>query len=218
MGAPPGTARRAEPPDESRRVGVYRPRRSRASPLYRLLDDRFAELTRVYGERFVHRYGYWRPVIAEAVEKYLACGILSEPSTNAPGPYDASSAAARIRLWVAKTPSAARRLRFTIRDPSPGPNQLMRDAAFSRERSSLLLSAGTAIRHQPRTLSPIDSYSVPPDDTSMYMRATDSSAIWHSFTSGMTPTTSMYGKPSDHMRMRGPSAGSPEKVVSMRPE
>ncbi len=30
----------------------------------------------VYDERFAHRYGYWRPVIAEVVEKYLACGIL----------------------------------------------------------------------------------------------------------------------------------------------
>ncbi len=30
----------------------------------------------MYDERFAHRYGYWRPVIAEVVEKYLACGIL----------------------------------------------------------------------------------------------------------------------------------------------
>ncbi len=76
MGASPGTARRAEPPDASGRVGVYRPRRPRASPLYRLLEDHFAEFSTVYDERFAHRYGYWRPVIAEVVEKYLACGIL----------------------------------------------------------------------------------------------------------------------------------------------
>ncbi|MCH8948479.1 MAG: transposase zinc-binding domain-containing protein [Acidobacteria bacterium] len=55
---------------------VYRPRRPRASPLYRLLEDHFAEFSTVYDERFAHRYGYWRPVIAEVVEKYLACGIL----------------------------------------------------------------------------------------------------------------------------------------------
>ncbi len=57
-------------------VGLYRPRRPRASPLYRLLEDHFAEFSMVYDERFAHRYGYWRPVIAEVVEKYLACGIL----------------------------------------------------------------------------------------------------------------------------------------------
>ncbi len=73
MGALPGT----EPPDVSGRVGVYRPRRPRASPLYRLLEDHFAEFSTVYDERFAHRYGYWRPVIAEVVEKYLACGILT---------------------------------------------------------------------------------------------------------------------------------------------
>ncbi len=27
-------------------------------------------------QRFAHRYGYWRPAIAEVVEKYLARGIL----------------------------------------------------------------------------------------------------------------------------------------------
>ena len=57
-------------------VGLYRPRRPRASPLYRLLEEHFAEFSTVYDERFAHRYRYWRPVIAEVVEKYLACGIL----------------------------------------------------------------------------------------------------------------------------------------------
>ncbi len=76
MGAPPGTACRAEPQDASGRVGVYRPRRPRASPLYRLLEDHFADFATLYDERFAHRYGYWRPVIAEVVEKYLACGCL----------------------------------------------------------------------------------------------------------------------------------------------
>ncbi len=61
-------------------VGLYRPRRPRASPLYRLLEDHFAEFSTVYDERFAHRYGYWRPVIAEVVEKYLACGILDTAS------------------------------------------------------------------------------------------------------------------------------------------
>ena len=46
-------------------VGLYRPRRPRASPLYRLLEDHFAEFSTVYDERFAHRYGYWRPVTTE---------------------------------------------------------------------------------------------------------------------------------------------------------
>ena len=49
---------------------------SLASPLYRLLEDHFADFATLYDERFAHRYGYWRPVIAEVVEKYLACGCL----------------------------------------------------------------------------------------------------------------------------------------------
>ena len=47
-----------------------------SSPLYRLIEDHFAEFSTVYDERFAHRRGYWRPVIAEVVEKYLTCGIL----------------------------------------------------------------------------------------------------------------------------------------------
>ncbi len=56
-------------------VGLYRPRRPRTSPLYRLLEDHFAEFTTVYDERFAHRYGYWRPVIAEVVESRLRWGL-----------------------------------------------------------------------------------------------------------------------------------------------
>jgi hypothetical protein len=58
-------------------VGLYRPRRPRASPLYRLLEGHFQAFSTVYDERFAHRFGYWRPVVAEVVEKFLACGILT---------------------------------------------------------------------------------------------------------------------------------------------
>ena len=57
-------------------VGIYRPRRPRASPLYRLLTDHFQTFTTVYDERFAHRWGPWRRVIPDVVEKFLACGIL----------------------------------------------------------------------------------------------------------------------------------------------
>lgn len=55
--------------------GVYRPRRPRASPLYRLIERHCSKLSAVYDDRFAHRYGEWRPVITRVVDKFLACGI-----------------------------------------------------------------------------------------------------------------------------------------------
>ncbi len=57
-------------------AGSLRSTRCGVPALYRLIEDHFAEFCTVYDERLAHRYGYWRPVIAEGVEKYLACGIL----------------------------------------------------------------------------------------------------------------------------------------------
>ena len=56
--------------------GVYRPRNARASPLYRLVEDRFDELERVWEERYEREYGFWRPVIRHVVEQFLDCGDL----------------------------------------------------------------------------------------------------------------------------------------------
>lgn len=72
MGAAAGTARRATPWHNAKRLGVYRPRRPRASPLYRLIENHFEVFATVYDERFARRWGYWRPVVARMVEKYLA--------------------------------------------------------------------------------------------------------------------------------------------------
>ncbi len=56
-------------PDESEST-------SRAAPGCRRcigwLEDHFAEFSTVYDDRFARQYGYWRPVITEVVEKYLA--------------------------------------------------------------------------------------------------------------------------------------------------
>ena len=57
-----------------RRAAVYRPRWPGASPLGQLLDRYFDEFQRVYDERYQQRYGFWRPVIASTIEKFLACG------------------------------------------------------------------------------------------------------------------------------------------------
>ncbi len=51
MGAPAAPATVSV---RARSVGLYRPRRPRASPLYRLLEDHFAEFSTVYDERFAH--------------------------------------------------------------------------------------------------------------------------------------------------------------------
>ena len=76
MGAAAETAARAEAQVTAGPAGLYRPRRPRASLLYRLIHDHFQEFTTVYDERFQRRWGSWRPVVAEVVEKFLACGIL----------------------------------------------------------------------------------------------------------------------------------------------
>ncbi len=65
-------------PAASRAAATYRPRGPRASPLHRLLDGYFWQFEQVYDERYQKRYGFWRPVIARTVEKFLACGDLRE--------------------------------------------------------------------------------------------------------------------------------------------
>jgi hypothetical protein len=59
----------AEPPQPSADgVGVYRPRRPRASPLYRVLESHFRELSLVWDERFAPTAGPWRAVIPKVVD------------------------------------------------------------------------------------------------------------------------------------------------------
>ena len=57
-------------------LGVYKPRRPQASPLFRLVSDHVHRLQTVYDERFAREYGPWRPVGGEVTDKFLACGIL----------------------------------------------------------------------------------------------------------------------------------------------
>jgi len=57
-------------------VGVYRPRRPLASPLYRLLSDHFDHFRGQYEDVFEHEYGRWRRVVDTVVGRYLDCGEL----------------------------------------------------------------------------------------------------------------------------------------------
>jgi len=57
-------------------LGVYKPRRPQASPLFRLVSDHLHRLQAVYDDRVAHEYGPWRPVVAQVTDKFSACGIL----------------------------------------------------------------------------------------------------------------------------------------------
>jgi len=62
-------------------LGIYKPRRPQASPLFRLVQDHLHRLQTVYDERFAREYGPWRPVVGEVTDKFLACGILTPPKS-----------------------------------------------------------------------------------------------------------------------------------------
>ncbi|MDA1278415.1 MAG: transposase [Verrucomicrobia bacterium] len=55
---------------------VYRSRRPRQSPLYRLIERYWPEFKRTYRQRYQKRYGPWRPIIDEVIRKFLTCGDL----------------------------------------------------------------------------------------------------------------------------------------------
>ncbi|MCF6188747.1 MAG: transposase zinc-binding domain-containing protein [Desulfobulbaceae bacterium] len=59
-------------------TAVYHPRKPTDSPLYRLLLNHFDSFEQIYGERFSHDYGFYRPVISEVVRAYLKCGDLKQ--------------------------------------------------------------------------------------------------------------------------------------------
>jgi Putative transposase/Transposase zinc-binding domain len=54
---------------------VYRPRRPRATSLYRLLETYYERLKDSWEERFERRYGFWRGFYDTAVLRYLDCGL-----------------------------------------------------------------------------------------------------------------------------------------------
>jgi hypothetical protein len=41
------------------------------------IADHYEEFVQVYDERYEREYRFWRPVIAEVIEKYLECGDLT---------------------------------------------------------------------------------------------------------------------------------------------
>lgn len=57
-------------------LGVYKPRRPQASPLFRLVSDHFRAFQHAYDERFAPTYGDWRPVVREVADRFLEYGVL----------------------------------------------------------------------------------------------------------------------------------------------
>ena len=55
---------------------VYRPRKPHLTPFYQCVQDHYESLEQVYPERFVKRYGFWRPYLKEIMLHYLECGDL----------------------------------------------------------------------------------------------------------------------------------------------
>lgn len=56
-------------------VRVYRPRRPRQSPLFRLVEQHIEEFLRAYPERFAPRHGPLRPVVERVLREFLTCGL-----------------------------------------------------------------------------------------------------------------------------------------------
>jgi hypothetical protein len=55
---------------------VYRPRRPRESPLFRLVEQHVEEFLRVYPQRFAKPHGPPRPVVERVLRSFLKCGLL----------------------------------------------------------------------------------------------------------------------------------------------
>ena len=56
----------------------YHPRQPRHTPFYQLVERFYPQFEAVYAERYQERYGFWRPAIDTAVEKFLECGDLQQ--------------------------------------------------------------------------------------------------------------------------------------------
>jgi len=56
----------------------YRPRTPETSLFFKVVTGHFDGFERAYPALFQARYGFWRPVIRRAVDKFLKCGDLKE--------------------------------------------------------------------------------------------------------------------------------------------
>lgn len=55
---------------------VYKPRRARESPLFRLVQQHLEELLRVWPTRFARQHGPLRPVVERVLRGFMRCGLV----------------------------------------------------------------------------------------------------------------------------------------------
>ncbi len=55
---------------------VYRPRRARDTPLFRLVEQHLEDLLRLWPQRFARTHGPLRPVVERVLRGFLTCGLV----------------------------------------------------------------------------------------------------------------------------------------------
>jgi len=55
---------------------IYKPRRARESPLFRLVEQHLEELLRVWPDRFARQHGPLRPVVERVLRGFMRCGLV----------------------------------------------------------------------------------------------------------------------------------------------
>jgi hypothetical protein len=58
-----------------REPALYRPRQTRKTPLYQLVEKYYEDVKAVWEDRFEKKYGRWRGFIDKVVWRYLDCGV-----------------------------------------------------------------------------------------------------------------------------------------------
>ena len=57
-------------------LSVYKPRNPQAGGFYQCVEAHFEELEAMWDDRYVSRYGFWRPYVMDVIHRYLECGDL----------------------------------------------------------------------------------------------------------------------------------------------
>jgi len=115
----------------------YRPRNPESSPFYKIVEKYFDEFERVYPDRYGMRFGFWRPIIHKAIDKFLKCGDLKHgfARVRCPKP-DLSLSKEAARSFLSLSPASSV------------------DAALPATRNALYYSAtGYATRFLPMSLT-----------------------------------------------------------------
>ena len=55
---------------------IYKPRRARESPLFRLVEQHLEDLLRVWPDRFARQHGPLRPVVERVLRGFMRCGLV----------------------------------------------------------------------------------------------------------------------------------------------